>query len=90
MKIGILDGKKIAGMTEAHYARIAPHLSCGPIAGDVEILKQPIQWQDVSIIPPAGPGLGVELDEEAAARHPDTGDKLHLEMYERPVMLEIF
>ena len=28
---GILEAKKIAGMAEAHYAQIAPHLYCGPI-----------------------------------------------------------
>jgi 2-dehydro-3-deoxyphosphogalactonate aldolase len=30
---GILEAKKIAGMAEAHYAQIAPHLYCGPIEG---------------------------------------------------------
>ena len=34
-----------------------------------ELLKQPLQWQDGYIIPPAGPGLGVELNEEVAVRH---------------------
>jgi len=29
---GILESKKIAGITEAHYAMIAPHMYCGPIA----------------------------------------------------------
>lgn len=29
---GILESKKIAGMAEAHYAMIAPHMYCGPIA----------------------------------------------------------
>ena len=28
---GILEAKKIAGIAEAHYAQIAPHLYCGPI-----------------------------------------------------------
>ena len=28
---GILEAKKIAGMAEAHYAQIAPHLYCGPV-----------------------------------------------------------
>ncbi len=46
-----------------------------------EILKTPIQWQDGHVIPPTGPGLGVELDEEVAARHPYTGDGLQLEPY---------
>ncbi len=30
---GLLEGKKIAGMAEAHYTQIAPHLYCGPIVG---------------------------------------------------------
>ena len=29
---GILESKKIAGMAEAHYAMIAPHMFCGPVA----------------------------------------------------------
>ena len=29
---GIMESKKIAGMAEAHYATIAPHMYCGPIA----------------------------------------------------------
>ena len=29
---GILQAKKIAGMAEAHYAMIAPHMYCGPVA----------------------------------------------------------
>ncbi|MBA7482032.1 D-galactonate dehydratase [subsurface metagenome] len=92
---GILEAKKIAGMAEAHYAQIAPHMYIGPIAGaasiqlDVcspnfliqegigtwggfyaEILKEPIQWENGYIIPPTKPGLGVELNEEVAAKHP--------------------
>jgi 2-dehydro-3-deoxyphosphogalactonate aldolase len=34
---GILEAKKIAGMAEAHYAHIAPHLYCGPIEGAANI-----------------------------------------------------
>ena len=34
---GILEGKKIAGMAEAHYAEIAPHLYCGPIEAAANI-----------------------------------------------------
>jgi galactonate dehydratase len=91
---GILEAKKIAGMAEASYAQIAPHLYCGPIeeAANIqldvcspnfliqesigrldgfhaEILKTPIQWEDGYIIPPTGPGLGVELDEDVARAH---------------------
>ena len=107
---GLLEAKKIAGMAEAYYAQIAPHLYCGPIEGaaniqisacspnflilesiqtwggfHAEILKKPLQWQDGYVIPPTGPGLGVELDEEVARAHPYTGSALHLEMADRPV-----
>lgn len=50
-----------------------------------EILIEPIQWQDGYIIPPTKPGLGVELNEAVAAKYPYTGQKLHLEMLDRPV-----
>lgn len=50
-----------------------------------EILKEPIQWQDGYILPPIKPGLGVELNEDVAAKYPYTGKKLHLEMLDRPV-----
>ncbi len=107
---GILEAKKIAGMAEAHYAEIAPHLYCGPIEGaanvqistcspnflilesirdwggfHAEILKQPMRWEDGYVIPPTAPGIGVELDEEVAAAHPYTGERLHLEMLDRPL-----
>jgi 2-dehydro-3-deoxyphosphogalactonate aldolase len=107
---GILEAKKIAGMAEAHYAQVAPHLYCGPVEGaaniqlsacipnflilesiqtwsgfHAKILKKPIRWEDGYIIPSADPGLGIELDEEVALAHPYTGDKLHLEMADRPI-----
>jgi len=100
---GLLEAKKIAGMAEAHYAQIAPHLYCGPIEGaanvqlaacspnflvlesigqwdgfHADILKKPIRWEEGYVIPPAEPGLGVELDEEVALAHPYTGTALHL------------
>jgi galactonate dehydratase len=90
---GILESKKIAGMAEAHYAMIAPHMYCGPVAAaaavqlgtcspsfliqeynatplHAELLKEPIQFERGYITPPTAPGLGVELDEEAVAKHP--------------------
>ncbi len=107
---GLLEAKKIAGMAEAHYAQIAPHLYCGPIEGaanvqiaacspnflilesiqtwggfHAEILKTPIRWEDGYVIPPTGPGLGVELDEAVAAAHPYDGTLLHLEMADTPI-----
>ena len=95
---GIMEAKKIAGMAEAHYVQIAPHLYCGPLeaAANIqigtcspnfliqesiemfggfyaELLKEPIKWEDGYIIPPDKPGLGVELNEEVAAKHPYEG-----------------
>ena len=34
---GILESKKIAGMAEAHYAMIAPHMYCGPVSAAAAI-----------------------------------------------------
>ncbi len=89
---GILESKKIAGMAEAHYASIAPHMYCGPVAAaaaiqlatcspnfliqefnvttlHTDLLKTPIRFEAGHIIPPTGPGLGVELNEDAVAAH---------------------
>jgi L-alanine-DL-glutamate epimerase-like enolase superfamily enzyme len=49
------------------------------------ILKKPIRWEDGYVIPPTGPGLGVELDEAVARAHPFDGKGLHLEMAGRPL-----
>ena len=101
---GILEAKKIAGMAEAHYAQIAPHLYNGPITAaanvqlgacspnflilegiqtwggfHAELLVEPIRWEDGHVIPPSGPGLGVELNEAVALAHPYEGEELHLE-----------
>ena len=50
-----------------------------------EILKTPICWEDGYVIPPTAPGLGVELNEAVANAHPYDGDRLHLEMADRPL-----
>lgn len=50
-----------------------------------EILKSPIRWEEGHVIPPTAPGLGIELDEAVLERHPYAGDRLHLEMADRPV-----
>ncbi|MCS7006732.1 MAG: mandelate racemase/muconate lactonizing enzyme family protein [Gaiellaceae bacterium] len=34
---GLLEAKKIAGMAEASYAQIAPHLYCGPVVGAANV-----------------------------------------------------
>jgi 2-dehydro-3-deoxyphosphogalactonate aldolase len=51
-----------------------------------EILKSPIMWQDGFVIPSDAPGLGVELNEDVARAHPYTGDMLHLEMTQFPII----
>lgn len=89
---GILESKKIAGMAEAYYAHIAPHMYCGPVAAaagiqvcacspnflvlefntnrlHADILKTPIHFEEGFIIPPEGPGLGVELNDDVVNAH---------------------
>ena len=51
-----------------------------------EILKKPIRWSEGFVIPPSEPGLGVELNEEVALRHPYKGTELHLEMAGHPIV----
>ncbi|KAA3631969.1 MAG: mandelate racemase/muconate lactonizing enzyme family protein [Proteobacteria bacterium] len=48
------------------------------------ILKQPIRWEEGYIIPPDGPGIGVELDETVARANPWRGDELHLMVKDSP------
>ncbi len=111
---GILAGKKIAALAEAHYAQIAPHLYCGPVVGaaniqlaacspnflvlegildwggfHADLLRKPIVWEDGYVIPPTGPGLGVELDEESPRAHPYEGDELHLSAARRPARIPV-
>jgi len=82
---GITEAKKIAGMAEAHYAMIAPHMYCGPVAAaaavqvdtcspnfviqeanmgpvHAQLFKAPIVFENGYIVPPTGPGLGLEFD----------------------------
>jgi galactonate dehydratase len=51
-----------------------------------ELLKKPIVWEDGDVIPPTAPGLGVELNEAVALAHPYSGDALHLEMIDHPLV----
>ena len=107
---GLLEGKKIAALAETHYAQIAPHLYCGPIAGAANIqlatcspnflilegiqdwggfhaaiLQRPVAFDAGWVIPPTEPGIGVEVDETVARANPYAGDRLHLEMADRPI-----
>lgn len=89
---GITEAKKIASIAEAHYAVIAPHMYCGPVAAAAaiqidtcspnfmiqeanqgplhkKIFKEPLVFEDGFIVPPTGPGLGIEFDEEVLKAH---------------------
>ncbi len=89
---GITESKKIAAIAEAHYAVIAPHMYCGPVAAAAAIqidtccpnfmiqeanqgplhktiFKEPLVFEDGFIIPPTGPGLGIEFDEDVLKAH---------------------
>ena len=88
---GITEAKKIAAIAEAHYAMIAPHMACGPIAAAAAIqidtcspnfliqeanqgplhktiFEEPMVFENGFIIPPSGPGLGVELNKDILSR----------------------
>ena len=92
---GILEARKIAGMAEAYYAQIAPHLYAGPVEAmaniqidtcspnfliqesirrwdgfHADLLVKPIQWEEGYIIPPIGPGLGIELNMDVVEANP--------------------
>jgi 2-dehydro-3-deoxyphosphogalactonate aldolase len=81
----------VEGAANIHFAASLPNFlileSIETWGGfHAEILKKPILWEDGYVIPPSEPGLGIELDEEAALAHPYTGSGLHLEMADRPIM----
>ena len=50
-----------------------------------QILTKPIRWEEGFVIPPTEPGLGVELNEDVARKHPYKGNMLHLEMAGQPI-----
>ena len=50
-----------------------------------ELLQQPINWQEGYVIPPDNPGLGIELNEEVASRHPYDSHQLHLQPSTTPI-----
>jgi len=50
-----------------------------------DLLVKPIRWEAGYVIPPSEPGLGVELNEDFAARHPYQGQELHLDSSGTPV-----
>ncbi len=89
---GITEAKKISGMAEVHYAMIAPHMYCGPVAfaaaiqidtcspnfliqeanlGPLhkKIFKDRLVFENGYILPPTGPGLGIEFDPDVLKSH---------------------
>jgi galactonate dehydratase len=50
-----------------------------------EVLVKPIRWEAGYVIPPAEPGLGVDLNEQVLAAHPYRERALHLEMSGQPL-----
>jgi L-alanine-DL-glutamate epimerase-like enolase superfamily enzyme len=72
-----------------HLATTLPNLSMvetigtgGGFHGD--LISGAIRWQDGFIMPPEGPGLGIEVNEALLLTHAYDGDRLHLEMQESP------
>ena len=50
----------------------------------LDLIRGSISWEDGYIIPPDGPGLGIDFNEELAHAHSYSGNRLHLEMQEEP------
>jgi len=51
-----------------------------------DILQKPLDWEAGYLLPPAAPGLGIELNESVLDNHPyHTGGRLHLEMCQTPL-----
>jgi len=50
-----------------------------------DLLRDPLRVEDGRLVPPTGPGLGVELDEAVARAHPYRGDEPHLSMWSVPI-----
>lgn len=81
----------IGGMANAQLSACSPNFlilesiqTWGGFHDD--LVEQKIRWENGFVIPPATPGLGITLNEAVANAHPYMGDKLHLEMWARPVV----
>ena len=55
---GLLEAKKIAGMAEAHYTQIAPHLYCGPVVWAPRIFSSPRAAPTFSFLKASRSGTG--------------------------------
>lgn len=81
----------IVGMANAHLGTCSPNfliLESIETWGNFheELVDKKIVWEDGFVVPPTEPGLGIVLNEDVARAHPYTGDKLHLEMWNRPIV----
>jgi muconate cycloisomerase len=67
----------IASAAMAHLALASPGIGAeefpcdilGPLAYEHGLIAEPIEVRDGAVRPPEGPGLGIELDEQALARY---------------------
>ena len=74
----------VVGAANAQLAACTPNFLVLEGIGEwggfhAELLRTPLQFEDGHLLVPMAPGIGVELDEEVALRHPYEGDELHLE-----------
>ena len=52
----------------------------------LKLINNSIKWENGFILSPTKPGLGIEFNEDLASENKYSGDKLHLEMQEMPVI----
>ncbi len=81
----------VEGIANIHLAACSPNFLILESIEDWtgfhnELLVSPINWQDGYIVPPTEPGLGIELNEEVALKHPYLDDALHLQPQNSPYL----
>ena len=64
--------------------RSSPSLAGTSRSGLLEPLRFAVESTEGYVLPPEGPGLGVDVDEAVARAHLWRGGRLHLEMDEAP------
>lgn len=81
----------VEGVANIHLAACSPNFLILESIEDWtgfhnDLLVSPINWQDGYIVPPTEPGLGIELNEEVALKHPYSDDALHLQPQNSPYL----
>jgi 2-dehydro-3-deoxyphosphogalactonate aldolase len=83
---GILEAKKIAAMAETHYAMIAPHMYCGPIAGaaaiQVDTCSPNFLIQELNMFPLTNEAVKEPIQAERGFITPPSGPGLGVELDE--------